>query len=262
VYAPNSQVELDKKREAFFNIELFKKVHDYYGGSKLPETKYLSNTLENEFGLVPDIHDEFTDLFRKNCEYLGIDEAESDRQSPAAGNGLDEGHEQQNSDTIVLAAANKADAKEVFVIMPFSERHEEHPEGFFQEVLASLITPAASEAGFSVRTARRSGSDVIQATIVQALVNADLVIADLTEHNPNVLFELGVRMALDKPVLLIRAKGTDKIFDVDNMLRVFDYRPNLWPSTLKHDVPELQKHIEAGWDAKQDKTYMQILGVQ
>jgi hypothetical protein len=56
---------------------------------------------------------------------------------------------------------------------------------------------------------------------VNDLLEADLVIADLTDHNPNVLFELGLRMAEDKPVALIKAIGTGKVFDVDNMLRVY-----------------------------------------
>jgi hypothetical protein len=48
----------------------------------------------------------------------------------------------------------------------------------------------------------------MQATIVNQLLDADLVIADLTENNPNVLFELGLRLSEDRPVALIRAKGT------------------------------------------------------
>jgi hypothetical protein len=36
---------------------------------------------------------------------------------------------------------------------------------------------------------RKQGSDVIQSTIINQLLKADLVIADLTDHNPNVLFE-------------------------------------------------------------------------
>jgi len=47
-----------------------------------------------------------------------------------------------------------------------------------------------------------------------------LVIADITDHNPNVLFELGIRIAKDLPVALIKAEGTGPIFDVDNMMRV------------------------------------------
>ncbi len=81
---------------------------------------------------------------------------------------------------------------------------------------------------------------MIQATIINSLVEADLVIADLTEHNPNVLFELGVRMAQERPVVLIRALGTPGLFDVDNLLRVFEYNPNLWPTTVEKDMPNLE----------------------
>jgi len=111
--------------------------------------------------------------------------------------------------------------------MPFRERDAAHPTGFFDEVLQGLIAPAGRKAGFTVNTANRQGTEVIHSTIINDLLNADLVIADLTEHNPNVLFELGLRMAADKPVAIIRAKGTGPIFDVDNMLRVYDYDPNL-----------------------------------
>jgi hypothetical protein len=83
------------------------------------------------------------------------------------------------------------------------------------------------------KTAKRQGSDIIQSTIVNDLLEADLVLADLTEHNPNVLFELGMRIHADLPVVLVRARGTGAIFDVDNMLRVEEYDPNLWTSTVK-----------------------------
>ena len=147
------------------------------------------------------------------------------------------------------------------MIQPFTERESAHAAGFFEEVLRSLIVPAATEAGFTVRSARRQGSDIIQQTIVNDLLEADLVVADLTEHNPNVMFELGMRMAKDKPVALIRAKGTGGIFDVDNMLRVYDYDPNIWPSTIETDLPALKEHISATWENRENEnTYMKLLG--
>jgi len=87
--------------------------------------------------------------------------------------------------------------------MPFSEKGKDtpRPAGFFDEVLNSLIKPACNAADFGVETARAHGSDMIHHTIIRQLVKADLVVADLTDHNPNVLFELGIRIALDKPIL-------------------------------------------------------------
>jgi hypothetical protein len=95
---------------------------------------------------------------------------------------------------------------------------------------------------------------------VNDLIEADLVIADLTEHNPNVMFELGVRMAEDKPVVLIKAQGTGPLFDIDNMLRVFEYSPNLWQTTIEKDLPLLRDFIKGAWENREsDKTYMKLL---
>jgi len=59
---------------------------------------------------------------------------------------------------------------------------------------------------------------------------------------------------------VIRAKGTAAIFDVDSLLRVLDYDPNLWKSTIESDVPKITNHIKGSWDNKEaNMTYMQIL---
>ncbi len=115
-------------------------------------------------------------------------------------------------------------------------------------------------ASYSRVDPNREDSDVIQSTIVNRLLDDDLVIADLTEHNPNVLFELGMRMAFDKPTVLIKAKGTRAIFDVDNMLRVFEYDPALWTSTVESDVPNLAVFVRASWaNRNEENTYLRIL---
>jgi hypothetical protein len=144
--------------------------------------------------------------------------------------------------------------------MPFTERDDKHPPGFFAEVLRSIITPAAKASQFTVKTANRQGSDLIQSTLVNDLLEADLVIADLTEHNPNVLFELGMRMREDKPVVLIKADGTRPLFDVDNMLRVYEYSANLWQSTVEKNMPELRDFIKGAWENRaSEQTYMKLL---
>ncbi len=258
VYAPNQETENTLKKQAFLRIDIFKKVLEFYKGSSLPEMKYLGNTLTKEFGLDPETHDEFAKTFRENCQYLGIT---SGTPTPIHAEG-----EVDLADlppgTVTLAEGAAGSTLTAFVILPFIEREDKHPKGFFAEVLRSIITPAAGskECGFNVKTANRQGSDMIQATIINSLVEADLVIADLTEHNPNVLFELGVRMAQEKPVVLIRAVGTPALFDVDNLLRVFEYNPNLWPTTVEKDMQNLRDFIKGAWENKDpNKTYMKIL---
>lgn len=267
VYAPDPETEKNLKRQAFLNVDVFRKVLDYYKGANLPEMKYLSNTLTKEFGLHPDTHEEFSDLFQKNCDFLDIGTGFTSDVATDETDGTADpipaalpGKQERRGDTITLAEPEKGTGPSCFVVMPFGERTDGFPPGFFDEVLKSLIVPAGREAGFTVATANRQGTDVIQSTIVNELLEADLVIADLTEHNPNVLFELGMRMAFDKPVALIRAKGTPSIFDVDNMLRVFEYDSNLWPSTVERDRPELADHIQGTWNNKDSlATYLKLL---
>jgi hypothetical protein len=256
VYAGNPENELRLKVLAFLNVDVFKRVLEYYKGSNLPEMKYLGNTLQKEFGLAPETHEEFSRIFRENCQYLGITSG-----VPATDtDGAPESAASGSPGTITLAEAGGKSGLTAFVIMPFVERDQKHAAGFFPEVLRSLITPAAKESGFTVKTANRQGSDLIQSTIINDLMEADLVIADLTEHNPNVMFELGVRMAEDKPVVLIKALGTGPLFDVDNMLRVFEYNPNLWQTTIEKDLPNLRDFIKGAWENRgSDKSYMKIL---
>jgi hypothetical protein len=255
VYPESDTQERRARLDAFLSVAPFRGVLEHFGGSKLPERKFLDNTLQQKFGLEPETLDEFVDIFQKNCRALGIGAEwtiglESDSAVTA------------DADTSVTIALppNATNAPTCFVIMPFGERDDDHAPGFFAEVLGRLLTPAGTAAGFTVATARRVGSDLIHATIVRDLLAADLVVADLTEHNPNVLFELGMRMHADKPVALVRARGTGPIFDVDNLLRVEDYNPNLWPSTVERDLPRITEHIKATWANKGiDKTFMQLL---
>lgn len=255
-FAGNPEIEHQRKIEAFFKIEKFKQVYDYYNGSNLPENQYLENTLEKEFQIPPAHHEEFVEVFKKNCQFLRI---ENGLQTVPSSNGDASGS--KSIDIRVLGQPQGQFSKSVFVIMPFTEKGKlERPKGFFDEVLKSLITPAANDAGFSVQTARREDSDIIHHTIINQLLHADLVIADLTDHNPNVLFELGIRLAKDKPVVLIKSKDTGAIFDVDSLMRVYPYDQNLWISTIAADVKALTERISGTWDSQPAAaTYMQIL---
>jgi hypothetical protein len=256
-FAPDEETKTKKLLEAFFSIDIFKRVFEHYGSAELPKKEFLANTLQKEFGLNPEWHDEFVRIFKANCEFLHIDKGLGPQQTIPT---RDESTEHPSEIRVVGQPKGKFD-RTAFVIMPFNEKGvSPRPIGFFDELLSSVITPAANAAGFAVETARRQGSDVIQSTIINQLLKADLVVADITDHNPNVLFELGIRIAKDLPVALIKADGTGPIFDVDNMMRVLSYSPNLWTTTLEKDVPRLTDHIKGAWDNRAtERTYMQIL---
>jgi len=264
IISPSAPGESEQAlRTAFLSVEIFRKVIMHYGGSILPEEPFRTNTLTQTFNLDPSIVPEFIELFEKNARYVGIgNDFKLGDPTPAAARGANGSVfvAAPKESTAGASASNTNGELICFIAMPFTEHTDEQPIGFFEEVLESLLTPAIVAAGFTVRTAKRQGSDIIQSTIVNELLQADLVLADLTEHNPNVLFELGMRMNADRPVALIRAKGTGAIFDVDHMLRVEEYNPNLWPSTVAKDVPALTRHIQAAWDDRDSgATFMKIL---
>jgi hypothetical protein len=259
VYAPTLEDEIVALQRSFLNVDIFSKVVEYYKGNNLPEITFLSNTLESVFSIPKEFHEEFRKIFLENCDFTHIS-SDWTGVAPATSGGYRQKSELPKPAVKSFSAGAKSEGKRCFVIMPFSERLSDRPKGFFDEVFDSLIKPAAESAGFDVSTANKDGSDVIQSTIISELMEADIVIADLTDHNPNVLFELGVRMAQELPVAIIKTDDTGGIFDVDNLLRVFEYSGNLWPSTIKMDVPRLEGHISATWEnRKSNRSYISIL---
>ncbi|MCY7179562.1 hypothetical protein MK559_11260 [Streptococcus gallolyticus subsp. gallolyticus] len=90
---------------------------------------------------------------------------------------------------------------------------------YSDKVLKYLIEPVCKEQGFEViRSDKITATDKIDETIINNLKTADLVIIDMSEHNPNVFYEFGFRHATGKPFIPIRKKSSEKIpFDVSTL---------------------------------------------
>jgi hypothetical protein len=71
-----------------------------------------------------------------------------------------------------------------------------------------------AEPRFSVRLVSDADeTGVIQKRIVQNLYGAEIVVCDVSGKNPNVMFELGLRLAFDKPAVIVKDDKTDYSFD-------------------------------------------------
>ena len=57
--------------------------------------------------------------------------------------------------------------------------------------MEQLFIPAIEAAGFEAVPPLSEGSEWIHAKIIQQLIQADMVLVDLSSHNPNVFFKLG-----------------------------------------------------------------------
>jgi len=84
------------------------------------------------------------------------------------------------------------------------------------QVLEYIVTPAVTELGYETpkRADRIPGLGSITFEIMRRLVEDDLVVADLTEGNPNAFYELAIRHALKKPTVHIIRSGEKIPFDV------------------------------------------------
>jgi hypothetical protein len=106
------------------------------------------------------------------------------------------------------------DNKPCFVIAPIGKEGSDIRKRSDQ-VLQHIITPAAKECGYEpIRADQISEPGIITSQIIERLMNDELVIADLTGHNPNVFYELAVRHAVRKPVVQMISMGETIPFDI------------------------------------------------
>lgn len=84
------------------------------------------------------------------------------------------------------------------------------------KILFDVITPVCSYFGYkAVRADRDAYSPRLIKNLGEHLSNDELVIADISGNNPNVMYELGARVALQKAVILLRQKPSgERPFDL------------------------------------------------
>ncbi|MFT8955602.1 hypothetical protein [Liquorilactobacillus satsumensis] len=85
----------------------------------------------------------------------------------------------------------------------------------------SVIKPVLSNLNIEpVVPSEMSKPGLITNQIIKEIVNDDLVIANLTGLNPNVMYELSLRHSTGKPVVTLSDKATDLPFDIQNQRNI------------------------------------------
>jgi|ERR1041385_1033679 hypothetical protein len=110
-------------------------------------------------------------------------------------------------------AAN-APRKQCFVIAPIGDAGTAVRDRS-DKILRYVIKPAAEECGCdATRADEIAEPGMITSQIIQRILDDPLIIADLTERNPNVFYELALRHAIRKPFIQLIAVGEVIPFDV------------------------------------------------
>ena len=117
------------------------------------------------------------------------------------------------------------DPRLVLVLTPFNPMYDESYRAIKQSI---------GEAGFqAVRGDETNAPGNILSHIMELMVSAKLVIANITGRNPNVFYELGIAHAMGKPVLIISEATEDIPFDIQST-RIMTY----------HDDEDLAKNLK------------------
>lgn len=116
----------------------------------------------------------------------------------------------QESTSSKSGQPDTSEKSSVFVIMPF------RPE--FNDVWRGGIQRAAEDEGFkAIRVDMINRSTNITDDIVVSIDKCHLAIIDVTDNNPNVMFELGYTLAKQKPNIIISQSADYLPFDIRNI---------------------------------------------
>ncbi|WP_288636814.1 MULTISPECIES: hypothetical protein [Sphingobacterium] len=144
------------------------------------------------------------------------------------------------------------------IIMPIAP-HPDYPQSHWVDV-RNILEETIEETSFEICLVWDDpATGLIHERIVTNIYNSDIVICDVSSKNPNVMFELGLRLAFDKPTIIIKDEKTGYSFDTG----VIDHLP--YPSSLRFSEintfkQKLREKLEATYEkSKKEKNYSPFL---
>lgn len=144
------------------------------------------------------------------------------------------------------------------VVMPISSI-DGCTETHWSDVL-DILTEAIEEAGFSANLVSNADDvGIIHKRIIQNLYDNPVVVCDVSGKNPNVMFELGLRLAFDKPTVIVKDDRTTYSFDT-SAIEHLEYPRDLRFSRIVEFKQKLAEKIKATHTrATSDPTYTTFL---
>jgi predicted nucleotide-binding protein len=104
--------------------------------------------------------------------------------------------------------------KKCFVLSPVGQEGSELSK-YYNTFLESIIIPVCNEQGYeATRIENTDAMHLITRNELQLLLEADLVIADLSFLDPHVMYGLGVRHSIGKPTITLIKRGEVVPFDI------------------------------------------------
>jgi hypothetical protein len=115
---------------------------------------------------------------------------------------------------------------------------------WFDKYYQEIYMPAIKEAGYEpVRADELFTTGSVMEQVWDQISRAKVLIADLSDKNPNVFYELGLAHAARKPVIFSSARVDDVPFDLRHLrVIIYDTREPEWAATLRKYVTDYLKN--------------------
>jgi DNA-binding CsgD family transcriptional regulator len=141
--------------------------------------------------------------------------------------------------------AKKPQGKKLcFVVGPIGSADSDeriHADWLLEEIIEPVFEEHFKD--FRVERADRvANPGKIETQMITALLEAELVIADLTTLNPNAFYEIGIRHAIQKPIIHMHLTGTLLPFDVAPFRSIEFNRKR--PSDIKAARADLRAYVD------------------
>lgn len=136
-----------------------------------------------------------------------------------------------------------SDDKEICgVVMPISAI-DGCDESHWSEVLG-ILTDAIESVGYDANLVSKAEDvGIIHKRIIQNLYENPIVVCDVSGKNPNVMFELGMRLAFDRPTIIVKDNETSYSFDTSAIEHI-EYPRDLRFSKIVEFKNKLSSKIE------------------
>ena len=144
------------------------------------------------------------------------------------------------------------------IVMPISSL-DGCTEAHWSDVL-EILTESIEQAGFDGNLVSNADDvGIIQKRIIQNLYDNPIVVCDVSGKNPNVMFELGMRLAFDKPTIIVKDDRTTYSFDT-SPIEHLEYPRDLRFSRIVDFKQKLAEKIKATSEkANTDSNYTTFL---
>ena len=144
------------------------------------------------------------------------------------------------------------------IIMPIATMSSEYTSDHWSDI-RHILHKAIEKVGFIPRIVSDSEeSTVIHGSIINNIYNDAIIVCDVSNKNANVMFELGMRLAFNKPVVIVKDDKTDYSFDTGNIQHE-PYRKDLRHSTVEKFIEDLSRKIIKTYEASQKEEYQSFL---